>query len=143
MDGPQIRQLIRDPDIISSMDENQARAWRSFIDVAHNSPGKRRHENDVTLVKNMLEAVESLGYRMSIKMHYLHAHLDTFPANLGQVSDEQGEPFHKNISTMEDRYRGRWDEHMMADSCWNHLRSIPGQKYSRRSIKSRFLPPPE
>ena len=27
---------------------------------------------------------------MSLKMHFLHSHLDFFPPNLGAVSDEQG-----------------------------------------------------
>ena len=28
---------------------------------------------------------------MSIKVHYLHSHLDNFPDNCGDYSDEQGE----------------------------------------------------
>ena len=45
---------------------------------------------------------------MSIKLHYLDSHLDTFPDNLGDVSEEQGEKFHQDIKIMEDRYQGRW-----------------------------------
>ena len=46
---------------------------------------------------------------MSIKVHFLHSHLDESPANLGDVSDEQGERFHQDIQTMEERYQGRYD----------------------------------
>jgi hypothetical protein len=35
---------------------------------------------------------------LSLKVHFLHSHLDFFPQNLGAVSDEQGERFHQNIS---------------------------------------------
>ena len=55
---------------------------------------------------------------MSIKLHYLHNHLEHFPENLDDVSDEQGERFHQDISEMKSRYQGRWDQGMMADYCW-------------------------
>jgi hypothetical protein len=31
---------------------------------------------------------------MSLKIDFLHSHLDFFPENLGSTSDEQGERFH-------------------------------------------------
>lgn len=55
---------------------------------------------------------------MSLKIHFLHSHLDFFPENLGAVSDEQGERFHQDIATMEQRYQGRWDPAMMGDYYW-------------------------
>ena len=42
------------------------------------------------MVDNMLKAYENLGSRMSLKMQFLHSHLDFFSPNLGAVSDEQG-----------------------------------------------------
>ena len=48
---------------------------------------------------------------MSIKLYYLHSHLDRFPENLGDYSEEQGERFHQDIRTMEARYQERWDIH--------------------------------
>ena len=76
---------------------------------------------------------------MSIKMHYLHSHLDCFPHNLGDLSEEQGERFHQDIKTMEERYQGRWDTHMMADYCWNLMRDLPGKKHSRKALKRSFI----
>lgn len=55
---------------------------------------------------------------MNLKLHFLHSHLDYFPENLGDYSEEQGERFHQDISEMENRYQGRWDDNMMADFCW-------------------------
>ncbi|UYV72233.1 POLD1 [Cordylochernes scorpioides] len=42
-----------------------------------------------------LSSYQALGVNMSIKVHYLHSHLDKFPDNLGAYSDEQGERFHR------------------------------------------------
>ena len=63
----------------------------------------------------MLDAYRRLGANMSIKVYFLHNHLDQFPANCGDVSDEQGECFHQDINEMETRYKRRWDARMMAD----------------------------
>ena len=40
-----------------------------------------------------------------------------FPENLGTMSDEQGEIFHKDRKEMVTRYQGHWDAVMMADYC--------------------------
>ena len=37
---------------------------------------------------------------MSIKVHFLHSHLDKFLDNCGDVSDEQGDQFHQYIKTL-------------------------------------------
>ncbi|UYV82366.1 K02A2.6-like [Cordylochernes scorpioides] len=42
---------------------------------------------------------------MSLRIHFLHSHLDFFPDNLGAFSDEHGERFHQDISIMEKRYQ--------------------------------------
>ena len=55
---------------------------------------------------------------MSLKIHFLHSHLDFFPENLGDESDEHGERFHQQMKTMERRYQGFWNEAMMGDYCW-------------------------
>ena len=38
-------------------------------------------------------------------MHFLHSHLAFFPANLGAVSDENGERYHQDIAVVEKRYK--------------------------------------
>ena len=63
----------------------------------------------------MLQNFQALGARMSIKLHYLFSHLDYFTGNLGDVSEEQEERLYQDIRTMEERYQGCWDSHMMAD----------------------------
>jgi hypothetical protein len=38
---------------------------------------------------------------MSLKMHFLNSHLDYFPENLGDISEEHGKRFHQNIKEIE------------------------------------------
>jgi hypothetical protein len=42
-----------------------------------------------------------MGCRMSLKVHFLHLHLDFFPENLDEVGDEQYEHFRQDIKLME------------------------------------------
>ncbi len=70
---------------------------------------------------------------MSLKIHFLHSHLDFFPKNLGAVGNEQGERFHQDIQAMENRYQGFWNESMMADYCWMLYRDNSEQMYKRKS----------
>ena len=87
----------------------------------------------------MLNNYRDIGANMSIKVHFLHSHLDRFPENCGDVSDEQGERFHQDIKEMEERYQGRWDTTMMSDYCWS-LKRDDEKNYSRQSRKRKFLP---
>ena len=70
---------------------------------------------------------------MSIKLHFLHSHLSRLPEKLGDVSDEQGERFHRDISDMEVRYQGRWDATILADYCWSIKCGDAGASHSRKS----------
>ena len=80
-------------------------------------------------VENFLEAYKEMGCRMSLKIHFLHSYLDFFLANLGAISDEQGEKFHQHIQAMEARYQGFWDKGMLAENCWMLYRDVPTHSY--------------
>lgn len=137
-DGPQIRNLMNNDDFINHMTQVELEAWTSFVSVVKNFLGNYKAKNYAEIVDKMLQNFEKLGTNMSIKLHYLHSHLDAFPDNLGDYSEEQGERFHQDIKTMEERYQGRWDHHMMADYCWTLQRDCPDQKYNRQSHTKRF-----
>ena len=137
-DGPQIRTLMRDPYFITSMNETEERAWNAFCNVVQNFLGNKKADNYEEIVEELLMSLRDLGCRMSIKVHYLHSHLDSFPENLGDVSEEQGERFHQDIKTMEERYQGRWDSHMMADYCWSLMRDNPEDVHQRSAKKRKF-----
>lgn len=82
-------------------------ARNSFKEVINNFLGNAKSENSETIVNSMLESYHTLGCNMSIKVHFLYSHLDKFPKNLGDVSEEQGERFHQNIKEMERCYQKR------------------------------------
>ncbi len=90
-DGPQIRKLLKDANFVKTMSENEASVWRAFVDVVQNFLGKHKSENYKDLVSNLISTFRDIGANMSIKMHFLFSHLDRFPENLGDMSDEQGE----------------------------------------------------
>jgi len=75
---------------------------------------------------------------MSVKIHFLESHLDFFPENLGEVSDEHGERFHQDILAMEKRYQAKWTSSMLADYYWNPKRDVPEAYYRRKSYASTF-----
>jgi hypothetical protein len=96
-DGPQIRQLINDPYFIASMNEIESFAWSSFVLIVKIFLDNKKADNYTQLVEDMLFHFNGLGCNMNVKLHYLHSHLDHFPENLGDLSEEQGERFHQDI----------------------------------------------
>ena len=79
-----------------------------------------------------------MGCNKSLKIHFLESHLDFFPENLDEVSDENGERFHQDILAMEKRYQGKSTSSMLADYCWTLKRDVPEAKYRRKSYASTF-----
>jgi hypothetical protein len=61
--------------------------------------------------QDLLTSNKAMGCNMSLKIHFLESHLDFWPENLGEVSDEHGERFHQDIMTME----GKWTSSMLAE----------------------------
>ena len=86
----------------------------------------------------MLNSFKAMNCNMSLKVHFLHSHLDFFPENLGDVSDEHGERFHQDIVTMEKRYQGKFKPSMLADYCWTLMRDTSNTEYKRKSYKKCF-----
>ena len=87
----------------------------------------------------LLSSLQDMVVDMSIKLYFLYSHLDRFPENLGDLSDEQGEWFYQDISEMEVSYQGRWDAAMLADYCWLIKRDDAFAIHSRRSLKRKFM----
>ena len=81
----------------------------------------------------LLNSYKAIGYNISMKTHFLESHMDFFPENLGEVSDEHGEIFHQDILAMEKRYQGKWTSSMLTDYCWTLKRDVPEANYLRKS----------
>ena len=102
--GPQIRKLIKDVNFPLSMTEVGKDAWDAFVKVIQNFLGNERAHNYIELVNDLLDKLHKLNINMSIKVHFVFNHLDTFPENIGAVSDEQGKRFQQDIKVTETRY---------------------------------------
>lgn len=136
--GPQIRQLLLADEFEHTMSGLELAAWRSFKNVCTGFLGKQRHPKYTELIDQLLHSYQVLGCNMSLKMHFLDSHLSFFPPNLADVSDEHGERFHQDITTMEKRYKGKWSPAMLADFCWMLQRDQPGKTYKRKSTAKHF-----
>jgi len=103
--------------------------------------GNRKAVNYKGIVAKLLCILQDTVANMRIKLHFLYSHLDRFPENLGDLTDEQGERFHQDISEMEVRYQGSWswDADMLADYCWSIKRDDAFVIHSRRSLKHKFM----
>lgn len=138
--GPQIRTLKSDRLFHNTMTQDESEAWSSFVEVIDGFLGNNKTPNYKEIVASMVENYKKLGCNMSVKLHFLDSHVDSFPENLGAVSEEQGERFHQDIKEMERRYQGRWDIRMMADYCWTLKRDSPTKihkKTTKRSFESK------
>ncbi|GFV66833.1 uncharacterized protein TNCV_4303941 [Trichonephila clavipes] len=133
-DGPQVRTFVKDSNFVKSITEVESKAWNSFVLVMNNFLGKKRSDDHVELIESMLSNLKELGCNMSIKIHLLHSHLDRFPQNLGDFSEEQV----KDSIRIFGQWKRRWDSHMMTDYCWSLQRDLPKVVHSRKSYKRSF-----
>lgn len=87
----------------------------------------------------MLTTYEAQGWKVSLKVHFLHSHINYFPKNVGTYSEEQDERFHQVVHDIERRYQGRLDVNMLAYYCWMLRRETEDRKRNRvrRSIKEK------
>ena len=105
--GLQIRQLIFDCSFDASMNDIELAAWVAFKNVRAGFLGKHKDMNYVQLIGRPLETYQTMGCNISLELHFPMSHLEFFPENLLEVSHEQGERFHQDISTMERRFKGK------------------------------------
>ena len=102
----------------------EKRVWISFGDVVNNFFGNRRAENYKELVEMPLIILQIIGANTSITVRFLPNHLDTFPDNSSNVSDEHSEQFYQDIKTMEEHYQRQWNKQMMPDLGWSIKRDL-------------------
>ncbi len=133
--GPQIRKLIVNDELSGMLTDVQLSAWNSFKDICSGFLGKHRAENYRDIVSTLIRNYEKLGCNMSLKVHFLHSHMDFFHERLSDVSNEHGERFHQDIAVIEKRYKGKWSQSMLADYCWKLARDHPEEQHKRNAAK--------
>lgn len=70
-------------------------AWDAIKNVIDSFLGKHRSPHYRRYVNVMLFAFNKIGVHMSLKIHFMHHHLDYFEKQLSSESDEQGERYHQ------------------------------------------------
>lgn len=129
--------ILNGPDIRKLVASHQQQTFQSMKAVFENFLGNYRAPNYRDIVSNMMDNFEQMNVSMSLKIHLLHQHLDVFPDNLGQISDEHGERFHQQIKKIEERFQGKRVENMLAEFVWysyeenENERQIHAVKYLR------------
>ena len=98
---PEIQKLLLDDQFAKKFNSTKLDAYKSFKQIVNNFLGKYKAENFVEIVENLLQDYQRLGRRISLKLHFLQAHLDIFPPNLGAVSDEHEQLFHQDNALIE------------------------------------------
>jgi len=137
-DGPQIRSLMTDEKFDETLNTTESEPWLGFKYVVNNFLGNHKHPDYRNIIAHLLNSYQKLRCNMSIKLNFLDSHLDSFPDNLGDYGDEQGERFHQDIKTMETRYQGRWNVNMMADYCWSIKRDIIDDFHKKITFRRNF-----
>ena len=137
-DRPQVKELMKDPHFQNSMNSTKADAWSWFTLIVRKFLGNYKVDNYSELVKSMLFSFCQLGCRISIKVYYLHSHMDHFPENLGDLSMEWGRQFHQDLRTMkrdtkETGIPTRWQIY-----CWSIHYDGPSPSHHKKSSKPYF-----
>jgi len=135
--GPKIIDFTKDEYFDKLLQGDEKAVWDSFKFLVTGFLENRRAQNYEELVKNDLQSYQELACNMSLKIYFLHSHLDCFPENCDAVSDEHGECFHQDISSMEKRYQGKWNCAMHAVYSWALTRDDPTMERSDRQNEKR------
>jgi len=86
----QIREIIQVKQVDEDLDETERNAWLSFKRMCKNFLGNHKAANYQDVVQDLLTSYKAMGCNVRLKIHFLESHLDFFPENLGEVSDEHG-----------------------------------------------------
>ena len=69
--------------------------WVSFEDVTQNFLGNYKDPNYATIVEKSFNTFNNMSCIMSLKIHFLHFHLEYFERQHATESNKQGERYHQ------------------------------------------------
>ena len=101
--GPQIRELMKDPIFDTAPSQAELSTRQSLKSIVTNFLGNHRVGEYEKEIEELLKSFRQLRARISVKLHFLQSHLDYFPNNCRDLSEELGECFHQDIHIMEER----------------------------------------
>ena len=89
LNGPQIRELKHDNNFDNSMNVLTLQTWIAFKSIIHNFLDNHPSTDYGHLVDELMDCMDKLGSRMSVKVHFLLFNLDYFPSYCSDFSEEQ------------------------------------------------------
>lgn len=137
--GPDIDKMLKNAEFKSMLKAEEKVAFEAIDMVIKNFLGNKRAENYKEIVEEMIDAFRVMRVNMSLKIHFLADHLDFFPENCGDCSDEHGERFHKDIAKIEASYKGKSELNMLGDYCWRLCRDTNPIEHKRQTKRAVFL----
>ena len=105
------------PNINEALSNAEMSARQSMKSILTNFLVSNRSAEYEKEIEELQKNVPQLGAHISLKVHFLCLHLDCFPNNYGDLSEEHVKHFHKDIRIMENFYQGRWDVNCLVDYC--------------------------
>ena len=135
--GHEIQKLLRDDYFIELLNREEVEDWKAFKFVAESLLRNQRAENYVQQVENMVTVFRNLGRQRSLKLHFLHSHLDFFRSNLDAVSDQHRKRFHKDTAHAETRYKAKRNVGIIGKHCCCLLQVARPIKWAKNISSSR------
>ena len=120
-DSSEIRNLINYTDFDNKLSPLQFSIWSSIKIIIEKDFSKISQ----SFIDELMENFHKLGVRMSVKMHFLHAHLDYLH---NRKENKEEEIIIEEI--MGKYYRGRWNVEFIADICWRLKKDNPRRETS-------------
>lgn len=111
--------LTRDEPFENALSDIELMAWHCVKAVIQNVLGIHRSEIWRILIENMIDAFHLLNVKMSLKIHFLHSHVEKLAEQSPAESDEHGERFHQVTARLEHWYSGKKLHALLGDICWN------------------------
>ena len=82
--GSQIREVLKDTDFEELLNLKELRAWEAFKSVCSGFLGNTRVPDYQACIEKLLKYYEDMVCRMSLKIHFLHSHLNSSRQTLEQ-----------------------------------------------------------
>ncbi|UYV82728.1 hypothetical protein LAZ67_22000681 [Cordylochernes scorpioides] len=101
-------------EFIATLKEDEKNSWLALIDVVKHFLGNNKSPNYARIVEHLISKFHKLECITNLKFHFMDSHLN--PTTRSEI---QGERFHQDFKIIEQRYNGLWNQHMVADYCWN------------------------
>ena len=130
-DGPQIRELTKDPIFDEALSEAELSAWQSLKSVVTNFLENHWNVEYEKKIEEFLPTQEFLptfcGHTWTIFQRtveiWVKSRMSTF----------------KDIHIMEEHYQGWWDGNFLVDYCWCLKQGAVVAEHRRKSLKRPFI----